>query len=151
MIPRVGLRIGLLIAGVITLVACRGDGWVALTVGEQVLRVQIAADPDARERGLMYRRTLGEEEGMLFVFPDAGLRSFWMKDTPLPLSLAYINEHGRILEIHEMTPFSLQSVRSRYPARFALEVNRGAFARLGIAVGDSVDLKPLSAFMRRSR
>ena len=133
------------VLGTILLVtpACRSDSLFELPVGDEVFLVEIADDAQERQRGLMFRRELPPDQGMLFVFPDSRPRSFWMKDTPLPLSLAYISAEGRILEIHDLEPLSLTPVRSRFPARYALEVNQGRFEELGIAVGDYVDVSEL--------
>lgn len=120
--------------------SCAGANTVDLPVGDHVFRVEIADTAESRQRGLMFRTELAPDEGMLFVFPESRPRSFWMKDTEIPLSIAYIAADGRILEIHDMEPFSLSPVRSRYPARYALEVNRGRFAEVGVRVGDVVDL-----------
>jgi uncharacterized membrane protein (UPF0127 family) len=72
------------------------------------------------------------------VFADSDYRSFWMKDTSIPLSLAYIREDGIITGIYELEPFSLDSVESRAEVKYALEVNRGTFERLGVSAGDRV-------------
>jgi hypothetical protein len=86
----------------------------------------------------MYRERLPEEQGMLFVFEDSRPRSFWMKDTLIPLSIAYMREDWVILEIYEMEPESLEPVPSINPARYALEVNRGFFEKHGIEPGAKV-------------
>jgi uncharacterized membrane protein (UPF0127 family) len=75
---------------------------------------------------------------MLFVFPDIAPRRFWMKDTPLPLSIAFIADDGRILETADMEPFDTNETRSREPARYALEVRRGWFEARGVKPGDRV-------------
>lgn len=116
---------------------------VPLEVGSHTFHVEIADEPEERATGLMNRDTLAEDGGMLFVFPDAAPRSFWMKNTRIPLSIAYINARGEILEIRDMEPLSLDPVPSRYPARYALEVNRGRFDELGITPGASVDVESL--------
>lgn len=122
---------------------CSADEMVALPVGDHTFQVEIANTPELRERGLMFRSELDPDAGMLFVFDNDRPRSFWMKNTVIPLSIAYISANGRILEIHDMEPQSLTPVRSRYPARYALEVNRGRFSEVGVAVGDTVDLTAL--------
>ena len=132
------------IASAIAIAGCDGDeGRVELSVGGHPFTVELARTEQEWQRGLMFRETLGADEGMLFVFPESRPRSFWMKDTPLPLSIAYIAADGRILEIHDMEPFSLEPVRSRSPARYALEVNRGRLGELGITPGDFVDVSAL--------
>lgn len=138
------VRLTLTLALLMTaLTGCAGDETVSLPVGDHVFHVEIADTPESRQQGLMFREDLGSDEGMLFVFPDSQVRSFWMKDTPLPLSIAYISAEGRILEIRHMEPYSQQPVRSRYPARYALAVNRGRFSEVGITPGDEIDLSAL--------
>ncbi len=130
-------------------VSCSGDRdeTVELSVGNHVFTVEIADDPDERTRGLMDRNELAENHGMLFVFPRAERRSFWMKDTKIPLSIAYINQYGEILEIYHMEPLSLEPVSSRYPAQYALEVPRSNFERLGITTGVVIDLDGLPSWV----
>ncbi len=102
--------------------------------------VEIADTPEERAEGLMFRSSLPEDQGMLFVFPRPRLLGFWMKNTSIPLSIAYLDDDGTVLEIHDMEPHSLESVSSRQPARYALEVNQGTFERLGITLGDRLVL-----------
>jgi uncharacterized membrane protein (UPF0127 family) len=111
--------------------------------GEKVeVRVEIADDASERERGLMERTELGENRGMLFVFEEQHKLSFWMKDTRIPLSIAYIDSEGRIVDIQDMKPFDdeLPNYISAEPARYALEVNRGFFEERGVEVGDRAKL-----------
>ncbi|MDR2608952.1 MAG: DUF192 domain-containing protein [Treponema sp.] len=97
------------------------------------------AETDAeRSRGLMYRRSLDDGKGMLFIFEEDEILSFWMKNTFIPLSIAFIASDGRIVEIHDMEAEDLSTIRSGYPCRYALEVPRGWFGRAGIAPGDVV-------------
>lgn len=135
---------------VLTLGSCAGPSLATRTlhVGGVAFRTEIADTPEAREHGLMGRSDLTDETAMLFVFPDEQRRDFWMKDTPTPLSIAYINRQGVIKEILDMKAFSLEDVPSRYAVLYALEVKQGAFTRRGVKVGDVVaaeDLKGLSA------
>lgn len=136
------MRLGTVAAvvAIALLTACQADETIPLQVGEHTFEVEIADTPELRERGLMFRNDLDVDAGMLFVFDDDRPRSFWMKNTSIPLSIAYISAGGRILEIHDMEPQSLAPVRSRYPARYALEVNQGRFSEVGVGVGDAVDL-----------
>ena len=120
---------------------CSGaDETVTVTLGGEEFVLEIADTPEERQQGLMNRKSLGENRGMLFVFPKDEKLSFWMKDTQIPLSIAYIAKDGTIKEIKEMEPYSLRPVESVYSVRYALEVNRGAFERLGIEPGDKIDL-----------
>jgi uncharacterized membrane protein (UPF0127 family) len=86
----------------------------------------------------MNRPTLAPDAGMLFVYPDERPRSFWMKDTSLPLSIAYLDAQGRIVRIADLTPFDTSPVPSGRPAMYALEVNKGWFTRHGVDVGTAV-------------
>jgi hypothetical protein len=112
----------------------------ALTVGGAEFNVEVADTDGTRRRGLMERRSLDADAGMLFVFEDNAVRSFWMKDTVIPLSIAYIGEDLVINEIYDMQPLSTVPIPSRLPARYALEVNQGAFEDAGIRVGDRIRL-----------
>lgn len=109
--------------------------------GEPVeVRVEIADDDAERARGLMERTELAEERGMLFVFDEEETRSFWMKDTLIPLSIAYIDADGRIVDIQNMKPLDTTTHPSAEPAQYALEVNKGFFAERGVEVGDRAKL-----------
>lgn len=119
-----------------------------LHVGSAAFRTEIADTPESREHGLMGRTDLTDDAAMLFVFPDETTRIFWMKDTPTPLSIAYVAQTGEVKEILDMEAFSLAPVPSRHSVKYALEVKQGAFTRRGVKVGDVVpadDLKGLSA------
>ncbi len=102
------------------------------------LTVEIARTPEQRQKGLMHRKHLDPDKGMLFVSERDDKLSFWMKDTYIPLSLAYIAKDGTIKEIHHMRPLSEKSIVSEHSVRFALEVNQGYFEEHGIEVGDTV-------------
>ena len=133
----------LLLAAWVSLTAagCGSDaGRVRLTVGGEQFDVELAVTPEQRRQGLMFREKLGEREGMLFVFDEEQTVSFWMRDTPLPLSIAFIDNRGVIVHVADMVPYSEAPVPSRYPVRYALEVNKGALERAGIEVGDLVEL-----------
>ena len=104
------------------------------------LRVEIADEQEERDTGLMFRKRLAENQGMLFVYEKESRLSFWMKDTVLPLSIAFIASDGTIREIRDMYPLSLKPVRSSRNVRYALEVNQGWFTERGITAGDRVRL-----------
>ena len=113
------------------------------SVGERVpVQVEIANTDAERQTGLMGRSALAEDAGMLFVFEGEQELSFWMKDTLIPLSIAYIDAEGRIVDIQDMQP--LDNVPPHYvsaePAQYALEVNQGFFEERGVMVGDTVEL-----------
>lgn len=100
--------------------------------------VEIADTHITRALGLMHRHYLEKNHGMLFVFSEEAPRSFYMKNTLIPLSIAYINQEGIILEIYDMQPHSLESITSQYPAMYALELNQGVFAQLNIKPGAKI-------------
>ena len=110
--------------------------------GEVEVRVEIADDLPEQTRGLMERTALAEDRGMLFVYSDEEVRSFWMKNTLIPLSIAYMDSEGRIVDIQDMKPLDDDPPNyvSAKPARYALEVNRGFFEEHGVEVGDTADL-----------
>jgi uncharacterized membrane protein (UPF0127 family) len=100
------------------------------------LSVEVANTDEQREYGLMYRKSLDDGKGMIFVFARDQILSFWMKNTLIPLSIAFIAADGRILEIHDMEAQDTRSVHSSRSARYALEVPQGWFNRAGVGVGD---------------
>ncbi len=110
----------------------------SILVGHQRVTVEVAATPSARRRGLMHRESLPDDRGMLFIFPREKLLTFWMKDTHIPLSIAFAREDGTIVRIADLEPRSERAVSSRSPARYALEMNRGWFARRGVLEGDAI-------------
>ena len=112
---------------------------VTLTLGTNTLYAQIAADDASRERGLMSRTNLAESEAMLFVFPVPRPVAFWMKDTPTPLSIAYVGPSGRIFELHDMTPFDETPIPSASQAvSYAIETPKGWFLKHGVMAGEIV-------------
>ena len=113
-----------------------------LTIKGKTIKVEVVRTEKEKERGLMFRERMGKDEGMLFVYEREEMLSFWMKNTRLPLSIAFIDKDGRIVDIQDMEPFSLEIHVSAYPAKYALEMNRGWFAGEGIKVGDSVKIPP---------
>jgi hypothetical protein len=111
------------------------------SLGERIpVQVEIAQPDAERQTGLSGRPTLAEDAGMLFVFDQEQSLSFWMKDTLIPLSIAYISAEGRIVDIQDMQPLDETPHPSVEPAQYALEVDQGFFAERGVAVGDTVEL-----------
>lgn len=112
---------------------------VPLVIGKATVRAEVADDPIERNIGLMARTSLAEGDGMLFVFPQPQPMNFWMRNTPLPLSIAYINGAGVIREIHDMEPLKDTPIRSMFrDLQYALEVPQGWFAKHGILPGDRI-------------
>lgn len=99
---------------------------------------ELAVTPDQRARGLMGRTSLPANHGMLFVFESPAVQCFWMKNTPLPLTIAFIDGKGRISSTADMKPFSEEAHCSKEPVIYALEMEQGWFARRGILAGDLV-------------
>ena len=113
-----------------------------LRVNAQELRVEIAATPAERACGLSYRDHLRAGHGMLFVYPDVAIREFWMKNTHIPLDLAFLSKEGRIVEIYRMAPSDPDHrYRSRQPAALALEVGAGWFEAHDVVIGDSITIQ----------
>jgi uncharacterized protein len=106
------------------------------------VRVEIADNAFERARGLMYRTALAEDRGMLFIFEAEQKLSFWMKNTRIPLSIAFIDSEGRIVDIQDMRPLDDDPPHyvSAKPAQYALEVNQGFFEERGVKVGDRAEL-----------
>lgn len=113
---------------------------VLVIFGADTVRAEIARTPAERARGLMERDTLPPGRGMLFVFEDQGIRSFWMGSTYIALDIAFIDTDLRIVDIQAMEPLTTNSHTSRFPAMFALEVPQGWFEEHGIGVGSEAKI-----------
>jgi hypothetical protein len=111
--------------------------------GRVIIMAELARTDAQRQQGLMHRKELKDGHGMLFIFERDEILSFWMKDTLIPLSIAYIAGDGRILEIYDMEPGNLNPVRSSRSARYALEVPQGWFERAELGPGDRLDVSGL--------
>ena len=94
--------------------------------------------PERQARGLMSRQSLGEREGMLFVYKEDRRMSFWMKNTSIPLSIAFISGQGKIIQIEKLKPLDPATVRSKISVRYALEILQGTFDRIGVREGNTV-------------
>ena len=117
-------------------------GWVRaagsvieLSAGLHRIEAEVAADPDLRAQGLMFRESMPPSHGMLFVFNRMATHCMWMRNTLLPLSVAFLDEEGRIINIADMKPQTETNHCAAKPARFALEMNVGWFARRGVSAG----------------
>ena len=108
---------------------------VQLQAGMHNIRAQVALGANQRATGLMFRREMPQHEGMLFVFEQPTQQCFWMKNTLLPLSIAFLADDGTIVNIDEMAPQTLDSHCSAKPVRYVLEMNKGWFAKRGIKPG----------------
>lgn len=108
---------------------------IELSVEKHAASVEVAASGESRATGLMHRRILPENHGMLFVFPQTGMHAFWMMNTHIPLSIAFIDDEGIIVNIEDMQPHTQNSHPPKKPVRYALEMNQGWFAKRGIRAG----------------
>ena len=117
---------------------------IDLTAGIHVIKTELAITPEQQQTGMMFRREMGTSEGMLFVSDEPGVRCFWMRNTLLPLSIAFIADDGTIVNLADMDAQSEQSHCSARPVRYALEMNRGWFAKRGIKAGLRLQGKPFT-------
>jgi uncharacterized membrane protein (UPF0127 family) len=120
------------------------ENYSQVCIREKCVKVEIADNPDLRERGLMYRSNLCENCGMLFIFPSEGKYGFWMKNTKIPLDIIWIDKNKKIIDIISAEPCSSESCRTYYssnPALYVLEVNSGYAAINGIKIGDEVEIR----------
>lgn len=113
-----------------------------LTAGFHLINAELAHTPEQRAVGLMHRPSMPANDGMLFVFERAGEQCFWMKNTLLPLSIAFLADDGTIVNIEDMKPQTLDSHCSAKPVRFALEMNQGWFARRALKAGTKIKGEP---------
>ena len=111
---------------------------IPLNIGLHLIQAEVAATDSARQQGLMFRKSMGTNEGMVFVFDKPARLCMWMKNTYLPLSVAFLDGEGRILNIEDMQPLTSDSHCALKPARYALEMNQGWFAKKNISPGAQV-------------
>ena len=112
---------------------------INLAAGTHKLIAEVANNDSQRSTGLMHRRMLPENRGMLFIFPDVALHSMWMMNTYVPLSVAFIDQEGTIINIEDMQPQTQSTHAAKKPARYALEMNLGWFAKRGIKPGVKIE------------
>ena len=112
---------------------------IELSAGMHRIEAEVASSNADRATGLMNRPSMPIHRGMLFVFPEAGVQCFWMKNTLIPLSIAFLEDSGRIVQIADMQPQSLDNHCSAKPVRFALEMNAGWFKSRGLAPGMKIN------------
>jgi len=111
---------------------------VPLYIGQREIWVEVAKTPQERSQGLMERKYLGKDDGMFFIFETEDRHGFWMKNTFIPLSIAFIDKNGRIVWITDMKPLTLDSHVPPQPILYALEMNKGWFSSHGIKAGDTI-------------
>ena len=109
-----------------------------LKVGMHSIRAQLALTSQQRQVGLMFRRDMPSHEGMLFVFDEASPQCFWMRNTLIPLSIAFLSDDGTVVNLDDMKPQSDESHCSAKPVRFVLEMNQGWFTKRGVKPGTRI-------------
>jgi uncharacterized protein len=134
------LRAGLALAALLAAMAAWAQPqpklpMVELSAGIHLIRAEVADTMESRSRGLMFRQQLGPNEGMLFVFQESSPQCFWMRNTVLPLSIAFVADDGTVVNIADMKPLDESSHCSAKPVRFALEMEQGWFRKRGIKAG----------------
>src|SRR5688572_6784203 len=120
----------------------------AIKVGDRTVQMQVAVHPAETQQGLMYRKSMGPEEGMVFIFAQPQMMSFWMRNTEIPLDIGYFDATGELKEIYPMYPRDERPVGSRGRMQFALEMNQGWYRKAGVAPGAKLDLKALVEAVR---
>lgn len=118
--------------------AAQAQGVLELSAGIHRIRAEVANTYDSRAQGLMHRKNLAANDGMLFVFPQSAQHCMWMRNTLIPLSVAFLDEQGRIINVEEMSPQTEDNHCASKPARFALEMNVGWFKNRGLGQGVSL-------------
>ena len=108
---------------------------IPLTAGIHVIRAEVALAAAERAKGLMFRPTLGPSQGMVFLFDEPAVQCMWMRNTLIPLSVAFIDDDGRVINVEDMAPQTETNHCASRPARYALEMNKGWFAKHGIGAG----------------
>ncbi|MDP3759889.1 MAG: DUF192 domain-containing protein [Ramlibacter sp.] len=118
---------------------------VALSAGLHRIDAQVALTPEQRTIGLMFRKDMPQHEGMLFVFEQPSVQCFWMKNTFLPLTAAFVADDGTVVNLVDMKPHSTDSHCSAKPVRYVLEMNQGWFAKKGLKAGAKLAGKPFES------
>jgi uncharacterized membrane protein (UPF0127 family) len=134
--------IAVFLMGISALLSCGGglDERIDVTIGGETFRVEVARTAEQKRQGLMNRNSLGDREGMIFVYESDQHLAFWMKNTTIPLTLAFLSKDGQIMQVEHLKPLSLKSVVSERAVRYALELPAGVLEELGVGVGDRVRL-----------
>ena len=121
------------------------ETYFPISIGGSELQLQLALKPAEQQKGLMYRESLNNDRGMLFLFDRPDKRGFWMKNTRIPLDIGYFDSSGQLLEIHKLFPYDETAVNSRTrEVLIAVETNRGWYAANSIKVGDRIDMSSLA-------
>jgi uncharacterized membrane protein (UPF0127 family) len=113
---------------------------VKMTLAGRPFTIEVADTPETQEIGMMYRDSVPGDRGMIFVFPDEDDRSFWMKNTRIPLDIVYADKNGKVVAVKSMKPYDLTGIESDKPAMYAIELNVGVANAIGLKVGDVIDV-----------
>ena len=128
----------------------KSDSYFEIGLGDRIVSIQLAVTPSEMERGLMFRKSLDPNQGMLFVYPDARKRSFWMRNTSIPLDIGFFSRGGILREVYPLYPYDESSVASRgEEIQLALEMNQGWFAMNGVPTGAKIDLEALTNALKQ--
>jgi len=114
------------------------DSSVKININGKIYHFEVAKTPEEKAKGLMFRENLDENNGMLFIFDQSQFRRFYMKNTSIPLDIAFIDSELKIIDIQEMEPLNEKPILSKFKAQYALEVNRGFFVKAEIKLGDEI-------------
>ena len=117
------------------------DASNSIDIEKLIPNIEIVSTFEDRKKGLMFKQSIPDDFGMFFIWEYENEQCMWMKDTFIPLSLAYISNDGEIIDIHDMVPFSRKSVCSSKPVKYALEVNKNWFKENNISIGDTLEIK----------
>lgn len=113
---------------------------VEMKIGQRDFTLEVADTPAARQRGLMHRKSMPEDRGMIFVFPGEAVRDFWMRNTHIPLDIIFVNAERKVVSIEQMKPYDERGASSGKPAKYAIELNKGMAEKAGVKVGDVVEI-----------
>ena len=115
---------------------------VKMQIGSRTFTIEIAKSHAEQEKGLMKRDGMPEDHGMIFLMAEEEVQSFWMKDTRFPLDILFLTNGGKVVSIHQMEAYDEKSTSSDFPARYAIELNKGLASKAGVKVGDVIDIPP---------
>lgn len=116
---------------------------VSIQLGNKTYQCEVAADDDTRQLGLMHRKSMPDDRGMIFVFGYEEILRFWMKNTLIPLDIVYLNRDGKVVAIRQMQPLDETGIGSKDPAQYAIELNAGQADKSGVKEGDIIRLPQL--------
>lgn len=115
---------------------------VKMRIGSRTFNLEVARTEDEQKKGLMKRDSMPEDHGMIFPMPREEVQGFWMKDCRFPQDILFLDNRGKIVSIHQMEAYDEKTTSSDYPARYAIELNKGVAAKTGVKAGDVLDIPP---------